>query len=150
MFDGCSTELCQPHACVLSWDRLDIVEKLVRAQTSRSTASSKPPPISVCCPISYKKQCASCIASQQIPYLYWNMKFHYPVNYSTPLCVLKQLKSVQTGKQIVFKIHFNNIQPTVPRFPNQSSSLKFPNKLLYKFVHLSHDLYKLNCPLYPS
>jgi hypothetical protein len=150
MFDGWSIELWLQHACVLSWDRLDIAGKLLQAQTSRSTASSKPPPSSVRCPTGYTKQCASCTASQQIPYLCWNMKFYYPVHYSTSRRVLKQLESVHTGKHIVFKIHFNNIQATVPRFLNQSSSLKFYIKFLYKCFHLFHHLYKLNCPFYPS
>ena len=36
----------------------------------------------------------------------------------------------------------------MPRFLNQSTSLKIPIKFLYKFFHLSRDLYKLNRPFY--
>jgi hypothetical protein len=38
----------------------------------------------------------------------------------------------------------------MPRFPNQSSTLKFPTKILYNVFHLSHALYNLTRPFYPS
>ena len=67
-------------------------------------------------------------ASQEIPCILWNPKYHYCIhNCLPPVRILSQLDLVHTPTSHFLKIHLNVILPSMPGSLKWSLSLKFPH-----------------------
>ena len=68
-------------------------------------------------------------ASQEIPHISRNPKVHYYTHKRPPpLCILNQPNPVRIPTSPFLEIHPNIIQPSTPRSPQWSPSLRFPHK----------------------
>ena len=84
-------------------------------------------------------------ASQEIPCILWNPKFHYCIHrclISIP--ILSQLDPLHTPTSHVLNIHLNIILPSTPGSPKWSLSFRFPHKHPVYATPLSHA----TCPAY--
>jgi len=71
------------------------------------------------------RQANSRSASQEIHSRLWNPKIHYSVHKSQPLVpVLIQMNRIQSIPSHIFKIHFNIILPSMPRFSKSHRPLR--------------------------
>jgi len=75
-------------------------------------------------------------ASQEIPHILWNPKFHYRIHkYPPPVSILSQLDRVHTLTSHFLKIHLIIILPFTPAFLKYSLSLRFPyQNLVYGYL----------------
>ena len=72
-------------------------------------------------------------ASQEIPCTFWNQKVHYHGHKSTPTVdILSQINSIHTIPSYFFKIHFNIILPSMPRYSKWPLCFNFPHKNLVR------------------
>ena len=68
-------------------------------------------------------------ASQEIPRILWNPKFHYRAHNSPPpVPVLGQPNPVHIPTSHLLEIQPNIIHPSTPIFPQWSLSLRFPHR----------------------
>ena len=81
-------------------------------------------------------------ASQEIPRISRNPKFHYRTHKRPPtVSILGQPYPVHTPTSHLLEIHPNIINPSTPRSPQWSPSSGFPNKTLYTpspYPHAPH------------
>jgi hypothetical protein len=84
-------------------------------------------------------------ASQEIPCILWNRKFHYRLyNCQPPVPMLSQINSVHASPSQFFKIHFNIILLPMPRSFKWSlySRSPYQNPVCTSLVpHTCHMLY---------
>jgi hypothetical protein len=77
-------------------------------------------------------------ASQEIPCILWNPKFHYHVHKTPPLLpVLRQMNTFHTFPSYFPKILSNIILPSTPSYFEWSLPLKFSDQILYAFLMLA-------------
>jgi hypothetical protein len=65
--------------------------------------------------LSLSREVANSAATQELPSILWNPKFHYRVHKSPPLApILSQIKSIHTIPSYLSKIYFNIVHPPTP------------------------------------
>ena len=68
-------------------------------------------------------------ASQEIPHISWNPKVHYRTHKRPPpVSILGQPNPVHIPTSHLLEIHPNIIHPSMPRSPQWSPSLRFPQQ----------------------
>ena len=68
-------------------------------------------------------------ASQEIPRILWNPKVHYHTHKPLPpIPILGQPNPIHTTTSHLLEIHPNIINPSKPRSPQWSLSLRFPHQ----------------------
>ena len=71
-------------------------------------------------------------ASQEIPRILWDPKFHYRIHKSLPtVLILVQLNLIHAFLSHFLKIYFNIVLPSIPRSSKWSFSTKSPHQTLY-------------------
>jgi hypothetical protein len=101
--------------------------------------------------LSPSSEAANCAASQELPSILCNPKFHYRAHKSPSLVpILRQLNPVHTSTFCLSKIHFNIVHPPPPYvliFLVVSFILAFPP---ISYIHSSspHSCY-MPCASYP-
>ena len=69
------------------------------------------------------------LASQGIPRILWNPKFHYRIHmFLLTVPILSQFDPVHTPTSHNLKIHLNITIPSAPGFPSLSLILRFPHQ----------------------
>jgi hypothetical protein len=86
------------------------------------------------------------VASQEIPRILLNPKFHYRIhNCSPPIFILSQPNPVHTPTSHLLKIHPHIILPSTPGSPQWSFPLRFHHQ---KPIHSSLLSIRATCPAY--
>ena len=81
-------------------------------------------------------------ASQEIPPILWNPKFHYRSHKSpSPVPILNQFDLVHIPTSHFLKIHLNIILPSMPGSPKWSLSSRFPHQNPVYASPLPHTRY---------
>ena len=83
-------------------------------------------------------------ASQEIPRISRNPKFHYRTHKRpTPVSILGQPNPVHIPTSHLLEIHLNIIHPSTPRSPQWSPSLRFPHQ---DPIHTLSSPIRTTCP----
>ena len=86
-------------------------------------------------------------ASQEIPHILWNPKFHYCIHKSPPpLPTFSQLVPVHTSTSHFLKIHFNIILPSPPGFSKWFLTLRFPHLSPISAACPAHPIFSILSP----
>jgi len=81
-------------------------------------------------------------ASQEIPCILWNLKFHDHIHKCLPLVpILSQINAVLASTSHFLRIYLNIVLPSAPGSSKWSVSLRFPHQNLVYTLPLSHTCY---------